>query len=309
VTALHYWKADLSILGVTVVWGSSFVFMKNVMEFTPVFAYLSLRFILASVLMCIIFFQCLKKLKASTVIWGFLVGLAVFVGSALQVTGLKYTTASNSGFITGLSVTMVPVLSAVLLKKKPPVNAVAGVVLAAIGLFFLTGGIQFKFNKGDFLTLLCAVSFAFHIIVIDKAVSREDPVQIAILQIISAAVMFTMVWGFQAFTLPVINTTLVTTILWTGVLGTTLGFSVLTVAQKYTTPTRAALIITCEPVFAAIFAWTIPNSQGITETPGPFTIIGCILVFSGMILSKLPTFYNKRKSALADQAVGETRDW
>lgn len=221
---------------------------------------------------------------------GILVGLTVFGGMALQVSGLQFTTASNSGFITGLNVVMVPVFSAIYLKKKPTIQAVTGVILAACGLFFLTGGVKFQFNLGDLLTLLCAFCFAFQIIFIDQATSEEDPVNIAVLQIASAAVLFTIVWGFQGFSLPVVNTTLVNTILWTGALGTAFAYGVQTVAQKYTTPTRTALIITCEPVFGAIFAWTIPNSQGITEKPGLYSIVGCLLIFTGMILSELPSF-------------------
>jgi drug/metabolite transporter (DMT)-like permease len=268
--------------------------MKNLLDYTPVYAYLSLRFLLASVILCLMFFKRLKNITLKTLKKGVLVGLTVFAGMALQVTGLQFTTASNSGFITGLNVVLVPVLSALYLKKKPPLQAVVGVLAAAAGLFFLSGGAQFKFNFGDLLTLLCAVCFAFQIIFIDDAASQEDPVLIAIIQVVSAALLFTVVWGFQGFTLPVVNTTLVTTILWTGALGTAFALGVQTVAQKHTTPTRTALIITCEPVFAAVFAWTIPNSRGITEKPGLYTVFGCILILGGMILSELPGLKRKR---------------
>lgn len=281
-------KADLSILFITIVWGSSFILMKNLLDYTPVFTYLSLRFLLASIILCLLFFKRLKNITPNALKQGSLIGLFLFAGMALQVSGLKFTSASNSGFITGLSVVIVPVLSALYLKKKPKPTALIGVMLAAAGLFFLTGGVQFRFNKGDLLTFICAICFALQIIFIDKAASEEDPVLIAIIQIVTAAILFTGVWGFQRFQLPVINMTLVTTILWTGVMGTSLALAIQTVAQKYTSPTRTALIITCEPVFAAIFAWTIPNSQGVTEKPGLYTIVGCILILTGMILSELP---------------------
>lgn len=292
----QHWKADLSILGITIVWGSSFILMKNLLDYTPVFAYLSLRFLLASAILCLMFFRRLKNMTPRALKMGALVGLTVFAGMALQVTGLQYTTASNSGFITGLNVVLVPVLSALYLKKKPPLQAVVGVFAAAAGLFFLSGGAQFRFNLGDLLTLFCAVCFAFQIIFIDEAASREDPVLIAIIQVASAALLFTLVWGFQGFSLPVVNSTLVTTILWTGALGTAFALGVQTVAQKHTTPTRTALIITCEPVFAAIFAWTIPNSQGITEKPGIHTAAGCILILGGMLLSELPGLKKEKQT-------------
>lgn len=284
----QHWKADLSILSITIIWGSSFILMKNLLDYTPVFAYLSLRFILASLILCLMFYKRLKNLNVRALKLGALVGLTLFAGMAFQVMGLKYTTASNSGFITGLNVVLVPVLSALYLKKKPPVQAIGGVLLASAGLFFLSGGISFRFNRGDLMTLLCAVCFALQIIFIDQAASTEDPVMIAIVQIASAAILFTGIWAFQSFALPTVNSTLVTTILWTGAFGTAFAFGVQTVAQKYTSPTRTALIITCEPVFAAIFAWTIPNRQGITEKPGLYTVIGCVLILAGMFLSELP---------------------
>lgn len=274
--------------------------MKNLLDYTPVFAYLSLRFLLASVILCVMFFKRLKALSIRALKLGSVVGLTVFAGMALQVMGLQYTTASNSGFITGLNVVLVPVLSALYLKKKPPAQAVIGVLLAAAGLFFLSGGIDFRFNRGDLMTLLCAVCFALQIIFIDQAASSEDPILIAIIQVASAALLFTVVWAFQGFILPVVNTTLVTTILWTGAFGTAFALGVQTVAQKHTTPTRTALIITCEPVFAAIFAWTIPNGQGITEKPGMFTIVGCVLILAGMLLSEL-TGLKKQKSDLPSE--------
>lgn len=293
----HNWKADLSILSITIVWGSSFILMKNLLDYTPVFAYLSLRFLVASVILCILFYKRLKGINKEVLKWGSLVGLTVFGGMALQVAGLQYTTASNSGFITGLNVVLVPLLSAIFLKKKPSIYAVTGVILAAAGLFFLTGGFSFQFNKGDFLTLLCAFCFAFQIIVIDKATTKHDPVLIAVIQVGSAALLFTIIWGIQGFSLPVVNSTLVRTVLWTGALGTAFAYGVQTVAQKYTTPTRTALIVTCEPVFGAIFAWIIPNSAGVTEKPTFYTIIGCVMVLTGMFLSEVPDIKMNRRLA------------
>lgn len=304
----HHWKADLSILTITVIWGSSFILMKNLLDYTPVFTYLAIRFLLASVIFCLLFFKRLRKINGASIKWGIITGLTLFLGMTFQVSGLKYTTASNSGFITGLNVVMVPVLSAVFLKKKPSGYAATGVFMAAAGLFFITGGVQFRFNMGDFLTLLCAVCFALQIIFIDRGASETDPVLIAVVQISSAAVMFLLIWCFQGFTLPVVNSALVNTILWTGVLGTAFAFGAQTVAQKYTSPTRTALIITCEPVFAAIFAWIIPGTNGVTEKPEMHTIIGCVLIFGGMLLSELQYVVKKAKNVKEIEQPGTYHD-
>ncbi|HZK27476.1 MAG TPA: DMT family transporter [Thermoclostridium sp.] len=300
----HNWKSDLSILGITIVWGSSFILMKNLLDYTPIFAYLSLRFILATIILCILFNRRLKDINKQVLKWGILVGLMVFGGMMFQVVGLQYTSASNSAFITGLCVVIVPLLSSIYLKKKPSNYAFVGAFLAAIGLFFLTGAFEFKFNKGDFLTFLCAICFAFQVILIDKAASKHDPVLIAVLQIATAAVFFTVIWGFQKFSLPVVNTTLITTILWTGALGTALAYGVQTVAQKYTSPTRTALIIACEPVFAVIFAWVIPNSAGVTEKPTLYTIIGCVMIFTGMLLSEIPSMKLSKRQSKSYKSTG-----
>ncbi|HBR01382.1 MAG TPA: EamA/RhaT family transporter, partial [Ruminiclostridium sp.] len=160
-------KADLSLLSITVVWGSSFIIMKNISEDLPAYVYLTLRFSVAGILMLLLFHKRLKTLKLKTLLSGCVIGFLIYGGMMLQVMGLQTTSASNSGFITGLNVVMVPILSATLLKKKPPVSAVIGVIMAAVGLFIMKG-FTGSWVIGDTYTLLCAVCFALQIIFIDK---------------------------------------------------------------------------------------------------------------------------------------------
>lgn len=196
----HNWKADLSILGITIVWGSSFILMKNLMDYTPVFAYLSLRFVLASVVLCILFNKRLKNVNIQVLKWGLLVGLMVFGGMMFQVAGLQYTSASNSAFITGLNVVMVPILSALYLKKKPSNYAFVGVFMAAIGLFFLTGAFEFNYNKGDFLTLLSAVCFAFQVIFIDSNIKTRSRINCCFASINGSSVFYYYMGISEIFT-------------------------------------------------------------------------------------------------------------
>lgn len=212
-------KADVAILSITVIWGSSFVLMKNITGSIPFYAFLSLRFLVAAAILCLIFHKALKGIKPQAILHGCVLGLMLFGGMALQYIGLEYTTASNSAFITGLNVVMVPVFSAVYLKKSPPFNAVIGVVLATIGLFFLSGGFSGNWNRGDSLTLLCAVCFALQIIFIDKFAAKTDVRQLAVIQILSAAVFYSILWlGFGWFRpMPItLDTRSVLTILYTG---------------------------------------------------------------------------------------------
>ena len=161
-------RADLILLAITVVWGASFPLMKMVLGFIPAYAYLSIRFLLAAVVLVLLFRKSLTKMNKRVLLYGCIIGLFMFGGMAFQVVGLYTTSASNSGFITGLNVVMVPVFAAVMLKKRPDRASFIGITIAFAGLFFLSGGLNFNFNEGDFLTFLCAICWAFQIICIDN---------------------------------------------------------------------------------------------------------------------------------------------
>lgn len=283
-------KADLAILSITVVWGSSFIIMKNITEDIPPYAYLALRFLVATIILVAVFHKQLKSINFKALWSGSLIGLTLYAGMMLQVTGLKTTSASNSAFITGLNVIMVPIISVLLLRKRPPLNALIGVALAALGLFALKG-FSGSWAIGDSLTLLCALCFALQIIFIDKFATDVNIYQLAIIQIASAAFFYIITWicaGMVAVTTPfVLDSKIILTVLYTGALGTAFAFGVQTIAQKYTTPTRTALIITCEPVFGALFALIVPDIYGKTEVLSIRTIMGCLLILSGMLITEL----------------------
>ena len=280
-------KADLAILSITVVWGSSFIIMKNLVEQVGVFAYLTLRFVVASILLLVLFRRQMARVRPVDLRNGAVIGLLLFLGMGLQVTGLQFTAASTSAFVTGLNVVMVPVLSAVLLRKQPPLRAILGVVLATVGLFVLTGGFSQQWNRGDTLTLLCACCFALQIIFIDKFNAQTDARLNAVIQMVVAALLFALVWaGVERSTIH-FSWPLLLTVLYTGALGTAFAFGVQTVAQQYTSPTRTALIIACEPVFGAIFALLVPGTDGVREMLTLSMVVGSLLILGGMILSEL----------------------
>ena len=128
-------RADLLLLLITIIWGSSFPLMKLVLNYLPAYGYITLRFFIAAFVLTAIFHKNLRKLNKRTIICGCIIGLFMFAGTALQVIGLYTTSASNSGFITGLNVVMVPVFSAIMLRKKPDRASFIGVVIAFAGLF------------------------------------------------------------------------------------------------------------------------------------------------------------------------------
>jgi drug/metabolite transporter (DMT)-like permease len=282
-------KADLAILSITVIWGSSFIIMKNIVEVLGVYAYLAMRFTVAAVILAVLFRKPMQAVQPRNLMHGGIIGILLFMGMALQVTGLKYTSASTSAFVTGLNVVIVPVVSALFLRKQPPVRAVIGVMMATAGLFVLTGGFSQHWNKGDTLTLLCSFCFAMQIIFIDKFNAVTDPKQTAVIQMVTAALLYGAAW--LLFEPGKVNITwiVVVTVLYTGALGTAFAFGVQTIAQKYTSPTRTALIISCEPVFGAVFALLVPGTGGKTETLTWAMIAGSVLILGGMITAESKT--------------------
>lgn len=279
-------KADLFLIFITAIWGSTFTLMKNVLDDIPTFAFLALRFSTAAIILLFVFNKKLKNLSKATILKGFIIGLMLFGSLALQVLGLNYTSAPNSAFITSLNVIMVPIVSAILLKKKPASSSIIGVIFAFIGVFFVSGGLNFKLGLGESLTFLCAICVTMQIIFIDKFTENDDPVLLGILQIVFSAILSIGSWvliDFKPFT---INLNIVITILVTGVLGTALAYTGQTIVQKNTSPTRAALIFTLEPVFGFIFFILIPNSQSIAEKMSMNTILGCILILFGTFISE-----------------------
>jgi len=299
-------RADLLLLLITIIWGSSFPLMKLVLNYLPAYGYITLRFFIAAFVLTAIFHKNLRKLNKRTIICGCIIGLFMFAGTALQVIGLYTTSASNSGFITGLNVVMVPVFSAIMLRKKPDRASFIGVVIAFAGLFFLSGGLNFNFNIGDFLTFLCSICWALQIIFIDKFNQNEDASLLAIIQMYFIGIAGALFWiAFDAGKPVIINGTSAIILLITGVLGSALAFGGQTIAQKDTTPTHTALIFTAEPVFAGLFAMIIPDAAGNTETLTITKTIGCVLILAGMLVSELKPGKkeNKKQVELNDGQV------
>lgn len=276
-------KADLALLIVTIIWGSSFVLTKNALNHLPTYNFLAIRFILAALISAGIFFKNIQRIDKLTLKYGVIIGIILFAGYAFQTVGLNYTTASKSGFITGFSVVIVPVLSALLLKQKPHREAVIGVIFAIIGLGFLTLNSNLSLNIGDFYTLIAALMFAFHIITVGKYTVKVDSIAMAVIQIGVVGILSlffsiglqenpTLPKGFEVWSAILILATL----------ATSGAFIVQNTMQKFTSPTHTALIYTGEPVFSALFAFIMLGERLTTQG-----IFGSLLILSGMLISEV----------------------
>src|SRR6056297_2166921 len=274
-------KADLSLLFIVIIWGTTFPLMKIALENVSPFHFISLRFIIAFIILTAILNTKLKNISYRTIKIGSFLGLWLFFGFAFQIYGLQFTTASRSGFITGLSVIIVPVLSIFILKDKPSLSSWMGVLLALVGMYFLTGFSEIGFNIGDLYTFFCAVSIAMQIVFLSKYIIKEDPLVITWLQITTVMVLGTIISFFESAsgTLTINNYAV---IIYTGIFATALAIFVQSRAQQFTTSTHAGLIFSLEPVFGAIFSFLILNER--LSTMG---MIGAVLIFSGIILSEI----------------------
>lgn len=283
--------ADLALFAITLVWGTTFVIVKNTVDAVPPVVLIFLRFLIATwVTYAWLYFSGRAKRGpeySRTVRAGAIVGIPLFFGFYLQTIGIQYTTAGKAGLITGLNVVMVPILSTLWMKKAPGRLTVIGAVLGMIGLSRLTFAGPFVPSIGDFLMFLCAVGYAVHIVLVDKYTQDMDGGVLALAQLgmVTAAsgliMLGSMAFGkltipdgmWRAAALPVI---------YLGFMATALAYVVQTVAQRYTNATRTALIFTLEPVFAAIFAWMW---RGEVMTAGQ--LFGGVLIVAGILLSQL----------------------
>jgi drug/metabolite transporter (DMT)-like permease len=285
-------KADLSLIFIVMIWGTTFPLMKIALGNVKPFYFISLRFITAFIVLTLILNKKLKKINLKTIKIGTFLGLWLFLGFAFQIYGLQFTTASRSGFITGLSVIVVPILSIFILKEIPSLSTWGGVFLALVGMYFLTGFTEAGFNYGDLLTFFCAVSIALQIVFLSKYIKNEDPLLITWLQITTVMVLGTVISFFESSSAAPIDSTSIAVIIYTGIFATALAIFVQSRAQQFTTSSHTGLIFSLEPVFGALFSFMILSER--MQTMG---MIGAGLIFLGIILSEL-----------GDKKVGEKSD-
>jgi drug/metabolite transporter (DMT)-like permease len=286
----HRTRAELYLLSITVVWGSTFVLTKFVLQNASPFVYISIRFTVASILIAVFFFRRLRAISRDAIVKGTVLGVLLFVGFTLQTVGLKYTTASKSAFVTGLMVVFTPLFQLIIERKSPKPGNIIGIVLVAIGLFFLTSPQGSEFNIGDALTLICAVLFSLYTVYLSVFGKEHDPAHLTFIQFVSTALLSVLAIPFLETAYMNINSNFLILIAYLAVMPTVVALYVMAKYQKYTTPTRSAVIYSMEPPLAALFAFFI-----IGETMGVTGVIGGILILLGLIVSELSDNLFKRK--------------
>lgn len=288
-TLNRHLKADLLMVIVVAIWGSTLPIIKLVLPEIDTLYFIALRFTLAFGFLALVYRKVFSRLNKMAFYRGFCLGLCLFAGYVSQVFGLQYTTAARSGFITGLAVVVVPFLSLIILKKNPGLANYLGAFIALLGLSFMTGIGNARIYPGDYLCLLSAISFALQIVLLSKYLSQgEDAILLTLLQMGVVAVGAGL---FSLFTNSSYHLNLPTigVIVYTGLLATAFAYLVQSYAQTYIPATRAALIFAMEPVFSLVFSYLI-----LGERMSNLAVIGGILIVSGTLVSELLPLLNKK---------------
>ncbi|MBI5961878.1 MAG: DMT family transporter [Chloroflexi bacterium] len=282
-------RADLTLLFVSVIWGSAFVAQRVAGQMGSVYLFNGARYLLAALVVLPLAIHAGRASSLTSRVvkyprdqykWMFVAGFLLFVGSALQQAGMVYTTAGNAGFITSLYVVLVPVALFFVWREKPHWMSIAAVGLAGVGAFLLSTGGRFEVKPGDVLELIGALFWTFHVIVLGKFASKFEAMSFSVGQLFVCAILNLGV-GIVAEPMMTFNWQMIFAIAYTALFSLGLCYTLQVWAQQHTPPADAALILSLESVFSVISGWLILNEKLISVQ-----IFGCVLIFIAVILSQ-----------------------
>lgn len=288
---------EIALFSITIFWGVTFPIIKLALNDISPMLFIGIRFSLAALILLPFLLKPLLNSNIHLIKAGLFLGLLYFIGFATQTVGLQYTTATKSGFITGTFVVFIPILQLILERRAPGKGNIFGILLVIIGLILLSSkGITMldiinelgsNFNIGDLLTLICAFFYALYVVYIDIITKKFDYKPLIILQVLFTGIAgFVFAFLFDAAGIESVrydfNKTVILVILYTAIFSSILATVIQTKYQKVVTPTKAGIIFSLEPIFAALFAFII-----IQEEISSFGIVGCIYIFTGVLVSEL----------------------
>lgn len=274
--------AVAGLIAVTIIWGAGFVASDIALESLRPFQIMTIRFLLASILMGAASIRDLKGMCLEEIRAGMLMGTALFVGFAFQIVGLQYTTPSKNAFLTALNVVMVPFIAFVILKKKIGMKSIGGAVMAIAGVGLLSLEKNLTLGIGDALTLICAAGFAFQIFFTSEFVKKYRAVVLNFVQMLTAvalSVVSLFLFGETDFC-AIAKGWL--SVLYLGVISTALCYLLQTASQRYVDETKAAIILSMESVFGTLFSILILHEQITLRM-----ICGCMIILAAVIVSNL----------------------
>lgn len=280
-------RADLALLFVAFIWGSTFIVVKAALDEVSTLLFLALRFTIAAAALALLFHRRRvthghwsrgRELRAGAV-----VGVCLFAGYVLQTMGLRYTSAAKAGFITGFYIPLVPLIGALLYRRMPHLSELLGVGLATAGMSLLTlQSARFEAGKGDLLVLACSFAYAFHILALGHYSRHVGYEKLSLYQIATGAILGALTCGWVETPRWHLTAGVLFALALTGLLATALAFSIQSWAQQFTTPTRTALIFSMEPVFAWLASFLVAGEVLSLRAAG-----GAALILAGILLVEL----------------------
>lgn len=289
-------KSDLLLLLTATIWGLAFVAQRAGMEYMGPFTFNGIRFALGSLSLWPLLMLNRKQRDVknnvlphsdakSLLLEGIVAGTVLFCGASLQQLGLVYTTAGKAGFITGLYVVIVPVLSFLFWQQRPDFGTWIGASLAMIGLYFLSVTEEFTISSGDLIVLMSALFWAGHVLIIGWLSPKADPIELSSCQFAACSILSLITAGFfETITFQGVIRGAIP-ILYGGLMSVGVAYTLQVVAQQNAHPAHAAIILSTESVFAAVGGWIV-----LGEILSPRGFFGCALMLAGMLLSQLSIY-------------------
>lgn len=288
----HHIGAKMALFGATLIWGGSFLIVKNSMDFMQPHMLLAFRFTIGCLLLCIIFHKRLKQLNKDYFIKGGVIGLCLFLGYSLQTIGITDTTPGKNAFLTTVYCVLVPFLFWLVDRKKPDIYNISAAAITIIGVGFVSLNGDFTIRAGDAFTLAGGVAFACHIVAVTKFGRDKDPILLTILQFgYAAGLSWIIGLAFEDFPMQW-NLETTAGMLYLAVFATAVALLLQNVGQKYTNPAPASIILSLESVFGVLFSVVFYHEQ-ITGK----LFFGFLLIFAAVIISETKLSFIFRKNS------------
>ncbi|MRT94343.1 DMT family transporter [Ancylomarina sp. 16SWW S1-10-2] len=275
-------KAILLLLLGTIFWGMTFVFIKDAVSQISVANFLGYRFLLAALILGCLFFKRFRSYDWDSLRYGALLAVPLLFSFLAQTIGLQYTTASKGGFITGLSVVFVPLILSFIQKRLPSFNILIAVVLATMGLGFLTLGSSLSLNIGDTWVFMSAIIFAIYIIMVARYSGKSDAILLSVSQFFLVGLVCIIYSGVKGELHIPSGYKVWQAIIFTAIFATAFMYTVQNYYQKYISEITTSIIFSFEPLFAAITAYFYLN-EALTER----TVIGGLMIFAGILFAEI----------------------
>lgn len=276
----------LLLVGITAVWGWTFVVVRDAIALYGVLPFLAVRFALAAAALAPF---SVPKLTRRTLLVGGGIGVVLAAAYLFQTLGLLFTTPTNSGLITGLFVVFAPLADRIFFGASFSRQVIVAVVMSLLGMVLLAGGGPEGINSGDILTLVCAAALGLHIALLSRYAAGHDAASLAFAQILAMAALFAVAWPvFEPVTLPPSGVWIA--LLVTGLVASAGAFWVQTFVQQRIPAARTAIILTMEPVFAAFFGYWLAGDRLVA-----IQILGAALILSALVVGEVLPVLARRK--------------